>query len=421
MSPTLCVDFISQYQLARQGTVVPALFTLAGALHLLSLALEKRVWVDKAQFEIFGPIHLVLIGVSGTKKSTAIRQAAKLWKKLAPEYPIGPNVCSREDVIRTMAKDCKQSYIDHLGATVNYSPMVFHTNELENLWSFKPSSWIQFMTDIYDESSFRSGTIARGAEEVTNPFLCLFGAATPEYFEFLFKQQGITNGILRRCLLFFVTQLPARVFDPVFTPESRAALDWCQAHLEKVRKLAGPFVWDPDARAYADEWDKGNLTPDDLQLFANYFETKDIIMQQIAMLVAAAQPEPQLRLTLLVVKRAIEILGLVEANLPKLAMLAGKNPQLATRIKMMDWLTVKDGKVPEHLFHRFASFDMQEKDYDDMLSMLQKTHQIVVQPYLHGQNYVFLPGAYLAMRKEQEASKGQAPAPTVNPAFAPSL
>ena len=369
------MDFISQYLLANSGTMVPRRFTMWSALSILGMAIGRKVYVDHAHYILYPGVYLCLVGEPASRKTTAMSQARDMFYEVFPDYPSGVSVTSREDIVKFMSSDqCLRTFNNEAGEMVEWRPLANFINEFTNFLSFNPKGMIEFLTDVYDTKFFKSSTIKRGQEFILHPYVSILACTTPNNIIKYLKADIIGGGFSRRIIFVYETILPDKITFPAKSIEAYAAEKWCKDHLLKISSLSGPFKWTPEARHSLDVWYRA-IPPSVDPVLSGYFEAKDVLVQKLAMCLAAADIEPQLTFTQSNITAAIAFLESNEDNLARLTVAVGRNELAVPQSKMLQLLKDRGGMMSEKEWHKTSSNDMGEREYNEVKSLLQSTDQ----------------------------------------------
>lgn len=371
------MDFISQYRVYSSGNMSPERYHRWCALAILSMAVGRRLYVDHGYYKISPVLYITLVGRQGIRKTTAMSLARGMFLEVFPDYPVGASVMSREKIVEKMAsEDCLREYTDEYGNQIEYRPIAFFINELKNFMSINPAGMVEFLTDVYDVKFFSSETIKHGLKPILHPFLTILACETPNWIIEKLKHNVIAGGFSRRMLYIYVTERPERITFPVVTEEALRAEAWCKEHLKKVERLSGGFTWTAEAREYFDVWFRGLPEQSD-EILAGYYEAKDVLVQKIAMLLAAAEEHPKAILTKNLITVAIATLEEIEDNLPKLTIAAGRNELAIPQQMMMELLERNGGWVYEQIWFREGGKHFAEPEYEQAMKFFNKTGQVV--------------------------------------------
>jgi hypothetical protein len=369
-------DFISQYLKYTEGNMSPKLYHMWSALSILAMSMGKRVYVLHDYYKIYPTLYVTLVGRQGIKKSTAKDLARDMFMEVFPDYPVSSSVTSREKIVSRLASDeILRTFEDENGTLIEYKPMAFFINELKNFMSINLPGMVDFLTDVYDRHYFDADTIKHGLQPVINPCINILACETPKWIIEKLKMNLITGGFSRRMVYVYVTERPARITFPKKTEESAEAERWCKKHLQKIVSFRGPFQWEEGVRPVFDKWFT-SLPEQTDEVLEGYYETKDVLVQKVAMLLAMAQPEPKLVFTLELIQNAIAFIECIEENLPKLTIAAGRNELAVPQQQMLDLLNSHGGLMMEKDWHFETGRNMTEREYFDAKSFFTRTEVV---------------------------------------------
>ncbi len=374
-------DFVSQYLLYNSGNMSPLRYHRWCALMVLACTVGRKIYVDHGYFQIRPSLYITLVGRQGIRKTTAMSNAKYMLLEVFPDYPITASVMSREQIVTRLASDdFIRAYQDETGNLIEYRPMAMFINELKNFMSINPAGMVDFLTDIYDTPVFNSDTIKHGLQPIKNPCLNILACETPTWIIEKLELNMLAGGFSRRMLYVYETIRPDRITFPHLSAESKSAELWCKEHLKKIKDLAGPMSWEPEAKEFFDGWFK-KLPHQDDEILEGYYEAKDVLVQKIAMLLAVGQESPKLTFTQPLLELAIAFLEANEDNLPKLTIAAGRNELAIPQQNLIDHLIEYGGILPEYLWHREGGKNMNEFEYGNAVKFFIDTKQIVRMNY----------------------------------------
>lgn len=342
------MDFLEHYLVYNSGNMVPKRYHIWSALSILAMTMGRRIYVDQEYFRIHVPMYITLVGRQGLRKTTAKDLAKEMFIDVFPDYPLGASVMSREKIVERLSSDefCR-TYTDENGTQQTYKPLAFFVNELKNFMSINPGGMVEFLTDIYDTKAFAADTIKHGLQPIVNPCINILACETPKWLIEKLKLNIIAGGFSRRMLYIYEIERPIRITFPKKSVESFSSEAWCKDHLRRIVTLSGPFVWaDQAARDYFDKWFTTLPNQED-EVLEGFYEAKDVLALKVAMLLGVAQPEPDLRLTVPLLTKAIGVLENIEDNLPKLSMAVGRNDLALPQQRLIEMLEGKGGWMTE--------------------------------------------------------------------------
>lgn len=378
--------------------MVPRRYTMWCALSVLAATMGRRIYVDHEHYQLRPSLYITLVGRQGIRKSQAMTSAKIMFTETFPDYPVGASVMSREQIVTRMSKDDSvRVFTDEHGEPVEWRPLAFFINELKNFMSINPAAMVDFLTDIYDTPFFSADTIKHGLQPIVNPFINILACETPHWVVDKLKLNIIAGGFSRRMLYIYETERPERVTFAKKSKEAHIADSWCRAHLQKIVKLAGRFGWTSDGIVFFDKWFRALPTMED-SILEGFYENKDALATKVAMLLAVAQPEPELLLTKPILETGIAFLESIEDNLPKLTIAAGRNELAVPQQQLLQLLENNGGWMIERSWHRLAGKDLNEIEYCYVKRFLKDTGQII-EATVDGKVMILLPAKYEELKQ----------------------
>jgi hypothetical protein len=374
---------------------------LWSALGLLGAVINRKVYIMHGDLKFHCNNYICLVSEAGTGKSTSADLAAKLCRRVFPEYPIGPSQQSREAIVEFMSKndDCKNNYVNEKGQSQELRVYLFFINELKNFVSYNPAGMVSFLTDIYDRSYFDAGTIKRGLETIPNPAINILACETSEWLINNFRQSIMSGGIGRRMLFVNEVELPPIVPRPHITPAAKAAIERVDAHLHKLRALVGEMKWDPKTYDLWDKWyaDNKNNLPDN-PIMRGYKRTKHVHVLKVCMQLAAASYEPKLILTPDLFQEVLAMFESIEEHMPKLFIASGRSEFARPKQQIFDMLE-RTCPMEEHTIRTALDTDVSPMEQVCLLRHLVETKQLIKNTP-NGKTLYYLPSVYEELVKK---------------------
>ena len=336
VSDPLPTNFLGDYREFCSNLEVPPSFTTFASMVTLASLLKRKVWIYKGDYiRIYPNLYVVLVGPPGCGKNTAIEITEDV---LHPnKIPVSAESVTREKLI--MDINAQESALAFLPAEDKYrmvSPYTILATELSEFLGAGGLGMISFLTDIYSRNIYEYRTKNKGSVFVRGPYLNLIAGTTPDWITTYLKDDIISGGFSRRCIFIYETGRVDGAARPKIKPEMRLAWDRVMARSAAISKLQGPFVWAPDAEKFFDAWYPKRRAGKDLNL-VGYYETKDIQLLKVAMLVAISDGD-ELILKADHLIRGLELLGLAESNLSRVFSGIGRNELNHVSVKALDIL-----------------------------------------------------------------------------------
>lgn len=329
-------NFLADYRQYCSNLEVPPSFTTFASLVTIGSLLKRKVWTYKGDYiRIYPNLYVVLVGPPGCGKNTAIEIAEDVLH--INKVPTSAESVSREKLI--MDIQGQEGILDFLPPDDKYrtvSPYTVLATELSEFLGAGGIGMISFLTDIYSRNIYEYRTKNKGSVFIRGPYLNLIAGTTPDWITNYLKDDIISGGFSRRCVFVYETGRTDGEARPKIKPEMRAAWDRVLARSGAISKLQGPFKWTPAAEKFFDSWYPRRRHGQDLNL-TGYYETKDIQLIKVAMLVAISDGD-ELILDDHHFIRGLELLGLAEHNLARVFQGIGRNELNQVSVKAMDFL-----------------------------------------------------------------------------------
>lgn len=377
-------DFITEYLAFNSGNECARNYHIWSALVVLAATVHKRVWISQGYHSVYPNLYVGLIGDMGSRKSSAKDIACDLFQSTFPDYPMLTSVQSREDIIKYMASDkCAYSFKDASGTIIEVRPIVGFINELTNFLSIDPVKTVVFFTDIYSGKRFNCSTIKHGLQDLVNPCVNLLACETPDNITSKLKSNIISGGFARRIVYIYETTRSKPIAFPERPTEHQEMWARLKQHLLHIVTLSGEFSWTADARKFYTDYYENLMTtlPDD-KIMAGYRSSKGDQLFKVAMGLALSEESPNLVMRQDLLERALAMLDVIEVNMPKLSMAAGRNELALPMQKAMEVLDTQlapnQGWMALKTFKRILSKEMQPMEIDMVLKFMKDTDQIYV-------------------------------------------
>lgn len=286
-------------------------------LSALASVVRRRCWLDQGIYLLYVNLYTALVGPPGrTGKSTAIRMGRKLIQQI-PGIILGPDSCSREQLIRAMA----ESKID------NQCCITIHSSEFSSILDISGIQMIQFLTDIYDcdyqnPKGWRYETKTAGKDNVINPFLNMHVGTTPSYIADSMPDNVVGHGFTSRTIFIYAEK--ERLINPrPAEPDPKLVLALIE-DLVTISHMGGEFAWDASGiKAYDDFYAELYENPPDDHRLEGYHWRKKIHVLKVAMLLSIAE-RPELILDEMVINMAVKFLDDLEESMARTFSAVGK-------------------------------------------------------------------------------------------------
>lgn len=394
------MSFLADYREFCSGLEVPPSFNTFCSLVGLSSLLGRRVYTMKGDYiRIYPNLYVILVGPPGCGKTTAMETVEDLLHEF--KVPISAESVSREKLI--MDIQAQEGVHSHLPPEHKYryaSPYTIFATELSEFLGAGGIGMISFLTDIYSRNLFEVRTKNKGITKINGPYINLIAGTTTDWINTYLKDDIISGGFSRRCVFVHETGRAGSIPRPKITPAMRAAWQRVVDRAKAVGTLAGEYTWSEDAIQFWDNWYHTRIPAVKDPNLLGYYETKDIQLLKVAMLVAVSESN-ELVLTKRHMLAGLDLLSLVEYNMSRVFQGVGKNELNTASVKIMDLLHAAPRtsfqhrgeivEVPMMPLKRLQSFlwkDIQQAEFEQVIKYLQDSDKIGRGEYPPGSNRI---------------------------------
>jgi len=293
------------------------------------------VWIEQGYFKVFPNLYCVLVGPAGNRKTSAMSIAKQLLRELK-SVPFSAESVTKEKLVMDMFEQERiiGTLPEQHKAQNTYSPMTIMVTELSEFLGPSSIGMINFLTTIYDQDFYECRTKNKGDVLITGPYLNLLACTTPEWITTYLRTDVISGGFSRRAIFVLETDKAGRIPFPEVTPQAKAAWQRVVEHAQRLAQVAGPFIWDPAAKAFYSDWYKNLEMPKD-ETIIGYYETKHMQLLKISMLLALSEETDRILRTHHL-QAGLELLKLAEENLLRVFQGIGRNELNAAAQKVLD-------------------------------------------------------------------------------------
>lgn len=216
-------DFVTSYLQYRANTEPPVFFHRWCILSALGAYLARDVVFELGDFKIYPNMYSMLIGVPGTRKSTAIKLAKKLLQKAGFDS-FSADKSSKEKFLIDLADDgnIAEEALDLISENLwgeesdsRISEMFIACDEFNNFIGNGNLEFISLLGELWDYEGIYSNRIKNGKSVVVpNPTINILGGNTPTGFSLAFPSQAIGQGFFSRLILVYSDPSPRRITFP---------------------------------------------------------------------------------------------------------------------------------------------------------------------------------------------------------------
>lgn len=303
-----CNDIIDAYLQFVSGTEPPETFYRWSMIASIAALLKRNFWINHGATKIYPNMYLMLMGVAGTRKSTAIKRTVKLLKEAGYDQ-IAADKSSKEKFLLDLAQG-------HIGEAFDVDNNVIHEDKQAVLESMLTASFtdgnmepkcclvaadefnefigtnnIDFLStlgNLWDyDGTFRGRTKNAGSIQLVDPTITILGGNTPTNFQLAFPPEAMGQGFLSRMLLIHSEPSTKKIaFPPVPNPTDTEFLVNYLKHIEM--NVHGEAIVTAEAKHRLTYIYENTGTLDDPRL-ASYCNRRFTHLLKLCLIMAAAR------------------------------------------------------------------------------------------------------------------------------------
>jgi len=383
-------NFITDYTYYFSNDECHPDFHFWSCLTLLGHVIGRRIWVSHGRFVFYPNLYVLMVGTAGSGKSTAYKEAMKLYIEVLPELPLADSIQSREDIIAQMVDECVLWKCPNESAFREYHPFFILTEELADFISVNPVRMLGFLVGVFDASYYSVGfkkdkEMGLGKQRFKNPHVSVLACAQPEWFMDNVKIEMFKRGLGRRCIILYRKKIKLNP-EPFNPPDSLPGWLRVKAHLARFAnpKFFGEVVKTPDAQAWYNKWhmDKARFERyEDIMLKEQLLDTQHVLLHKIAMLYACCRydfgTDGNWSITQDDYEFALKQLHYLEPDVVNLMKAGGKNEMAPVAEMMLQSVNKAGGwMLRSRLLNLFYRQGRDIRSFKDGIDFLHNTNQM---------------------------------------------
>jgi len=333
-------DWLEYYMKYTQRTEPPELYHLWSGLAAISSALRRKCYCDWGALRglVYPNVYIALVGPPGGRKGTAMKIAKSFVQQLG--IPLGADSLGSTQALYKELMDSEDSYVDPQGITRKHKSISVWSEEFQVFLSDKDQMLIPSITDLFDcPNVWKYKTLSRKTEDISNVFLTIIGAITPDLLQAKLTKEAVGGGLISR-IIFVVGQGPKqRKALQFLTQEEEEINTNLKNDLQEIANLAGPFTLSKEflhayVRWYERDYDESGIPSDK---FLGYNHRRPLHLNKICMLLSAATTN-DLILTEKHFNKALAIMQLTEQSMPNAFYGLGLSSQANIYAKILSFI-----------------------------------------------------------------------------------
>lgn len=260
--------------------------------------LERKVWIEACDFNIYPNMYIVIVGKSGLiHKSTTINQAVSFLREFDDVF-ITADKFTQAALIESLKMSEKEVVIGR--EYRKQAAMFIHGSEFSETMEEVYGSVIGLLTTLYDNhKSWKYHLKGEGLIHINEPCINILGASTPEWLKKIIPEREMAGGFSSRFIFVVENKAPEKLIPWPKADEAQKQLRTDILHdLALIHQINGPYDVTPQAIEWFNDWyeyHKREVTEkNNDNRFSGYFGRKDDNIKKLAMIHSAARQDERI-------------------------------------------------------------------------------------------------------------------------------
>jgi len=316
-------DFISDYLHFCRGTEVPTFYRRWCAIAGLGALLERRVWLPFGADKIYANLFVMLMGESGARKSTAIKQWAQVMSEVGYEN-FAPKKNSEEGFIIKLSElsgsgisgeEMLNHNLGFNGTDILADANIFVAADEFNNWIGEGNiNFASFLGDMFDHNGIFEYKLKNSKPVFfKNATITILGGNTLSNLMRCFKPHMLEQGFFSRMLFVYSEKRTDRIYKPhIPTAAERSVIH--NHLLTLMTNCMGEYEIEPEADKLLEKIYTTQKDIDDIR-FKSYSNRRYIHLLKLALIHSISAGDSKITATS--VLRANTVLTYTEMFMPK--------------------------------------------------------------------------------------------------------
>jgi len=295
---------------------------------------------------LYPNLYVILVGPSGTRKSTAMRPAKEILSAV-PGIKFVADATTREALIREIAQGAESDVDPKTGEVFIHCSITAFSSELTSFLSYKNIDLITNLCDWYDPfaDSWRYDTKHEGKDHIIGMWVNILGATTPAMIQMSLAPEVIGTGLISRMVFVYETRLGKIIPNPLLVKPDEQLKQDLITDLERISLLLGEFNYTDDFMQARIAWYTAQVGRKVIEdpLFEGYVSKRATLTIKMSQILCASRTDEML-ISAEDFRRALVILERTEENMEGTFIGYGSSPIAVVVPKVEESLRVR-GKL----------------------------------------------------------------------------
>ncbi len=300
--------------LYTEDTEPPYLFRKWTGISVIAATLQRRCYLSW-EGKIYPNMYIVLVGPSGTRKTTAMRDGYIFIQELGLD--VASDSTTREALIRKLKTISRDDFTKE-GRPISHSSLTIFSEELSVFLGYSNLQLITDLTNWYDcKDRWDYDTKTQGRDDITGIWVNLIGATTPGILQSSLPMDAVGGGLTARMVFVYEESKGKWIIIPKTTKELSQIKENLSFDLGKIHMKEGEFHFH---ESYIDRWIKWYPTSDKLSAFSDerfggYLQRRPTHLRKLCMIFNASRIDGKMIITAEDFDKALNLLMMTERKM----------------------------------------------------------------------------------------------------------
>ena len=276
--------------LAVHESEPPDLYKKWVAISVIAACMKRKCRLDWGLMTVYPNMYIVLVGPSGCRKGTAMSPGLGLLRQLG--INLAAESITREALIQELERSAEETITED-GRPMIHSSLTVFSPELTVFLGYSNQQLMADLSDWYDcHPIWIYRTKGSGVNEITNIWVNIIGATTPDLLQSTLPRDAIGGGLTSRIIFVYETKKGKICPTPFLTPEEERLFVLLKEDLEAIKLMHGRFTVDEDFIEFYVNWyiEQENNAPMKNPVFDGYMSRRAGHILKLCQIMKASKP-----------------------------------------------------------------------------------------------------------------------------------
>ena len=349
---------------------VPTLYLKWSCISIVSAALGRKAWIHVQENDVYPNLYVMLAGHSGIRKSTAIKKATKIIKRVKG-INLMSNQVTEATLIDQMERASKSTSVMLNNKVYPTGTLYIVAGEASTTLKEIKGNIVVCLTDFYDcgdegwsqTASWTKETISRGKTQIFNPCVNMLACSNQAFMKEFIAAREIDGGFASRIMFVncvdndrdLISEIDLEGKYATKKAECDDMFDNLVEDLELISKMKGKFK---KTHGWISEFDKFNKTTEKLKMdnpdsvLNGYYNRRAFHAVRLSQ-VFSAMDSDEMMVRKEHLLRAIACLEEIEPLMPQVFSYAYSNPNAENIRRIREFIRVKGEVRGQQLTGKF--------------------------------------------------------------------